>query len=754
MSCENLAAVVRWQNVLNVERRPVEITFHGGEPLVPGLRFYRDALPLLREGLTANEVQFGMQSNLWLLTEELCALFREHDVSLGTSLDGPETINDAQRGGGYFQRTMTGIERARTYGMSVGCICTFTEQSARQAAEVFNFFVQAGLDFSIHAALPPLGYPNMEWVLSPEKYGELLIDMLDHYLDNTTQIRISTLDAMSRSVSASQGSICTFGDCLGKYLAVDPEGWIYSCQRFAGIEAYRLGHVQDCPTLDDLAAAPFWRALDARQSRIEEACGECPHLDLCRGGCPYNVLAANGGTFDHTLRDPYCSAYERLFSAITDRALEEIFSEQNMDAVIEGGPGKYGLMRKGRLLHIMRGGPHPRQVARQAREVVAAVALAVGASPENALYKLDQAGIITQPQMALQSLRSLRQRLDRQSQEGLVNVYIHVTYDCNLHCAHCYARAGSGQEPTMAVDDVTPLVRQAAEAGFRKAVITGGEPMMHGQRNALLDTLVGLREGVKPMQTVLRTNLAYPLSPASLERLARSTDQVVVSIDGDENSHDARRGAGSYARTVKNLRALLAADPTTDVGITAVLTAEQMRGQEAQSVQALTDEFGVQVRRKSVLPLGRGHELALTPAFYSSLNDEVDTLAYGTHIASTCGLGMNLYVGPEGSCYPCYALMGERHRLGNALEDGLATVLGRNDVYRQVTVDSNQRCRTCALRYVCGGFCRAWGESDDPDGPPMTCTALHERAQVLLLNALEVLNVSEEHWVAAGLPLS
>jgi uncharacterized protein len=754
MSREILAAVVRWQNALNGDRKSVEITFHGGEPLVPGLRFYRNALSFLREGLTATEVQFGVQSNLWLLTEELCALFREYDVSLGTSLDGSETINDSQRGEGYFQRTMNGIERARTCGMNVGCICTFTKQSAQQAAEVFNFFVQAGLDFSIHAALPSLGHPNMRWTLSPEEYGQLLVDMLDHYLDNATRIRISTLDAMSRSVSASQGSICTFGDCLGKYLAVDPEGWIYSCQRFAGIEDYRLGHVQDCPTLDDLAAAPFWRSLEARQSCIKEACGDCPYLDFCRGGCPYNVLAANGGTFGKRLRDPYCPAYERVFRAITDRALEEIFSEKNMDAVVEKGPGQYGLMHKGRLLHIMRGGPHPREVARQARKVVAAVALAVSASPAEALQKLDEAGVVTRPQMALRSLRGLRRQLDTQSKEGLVNAYIHVTYDCNLHCTHCYARAGTKKSPPMAADDVTCLVRQAAEAGFHKAVITGGEPMMHGQRNTLLDALGGLREEVKPMQTVLRTNLAYPLPPALLARLARSTDQVVVSIDGDENSHDIRRGAGSYARTLNNLRTLLAADPTTDIGITAVLTAEQMRGQEAQAVQALGDELGVRVRLKSVLPLGCGRDLALTPAFYSSLNDEVDTLAYGTHIASTCGLGMNLYVGPEGDCYPCYALMGERHRLGNALEEGLASVLVQNAIYRQVTVDSNPRCCTCALRYVCGGFCRAWGKSDNPDGPPATCTALYERAQGLLLNALEVLNVSEEHWVAAGLPLS
>ena len=50
------------------------------------------------------------------------------------------------------------------------------------------------------------------------------MDMLDRYLANVDKIRISTLDAMCRSILAGRGGICTFGDCLGEYLVVDPEG--------------------------------------------------------------------------------------------------------------------------------------------------------------------------------------------------------------------------------------------------------------------------------------------------------------------------------------------------------------------------------------------------------------------------------------------------------------------------------------------------------------------------------------------------
>jgi uncharacterized protein len=161
MRRETVEAIVRWQQRLANGDAP-EITFHGSEPLVPGIEFYRMALPLLCEGLKPRQVRFAMQSNLWLLNEELCDIFREYGVSIGTSLDGPEHINDAQRGKGYFRRTMAKIELARSRGISLGCICTFTSQSIPQAQEIFDFFVHEGLNFSIHEAVPSLRYPETE----------------------------------------------------------------------------------------------------------------------------------------------------------------------------------------------------------------------------------------------------------------------------------------------------------------------------------------------------------------------------------------------------------------------------------------------------------------------------------------------------------------------------------------------------------------------------------------------------------------
>ncbi|MBN1937766.1 MAG: TIGR04083 family peptide-modifying radical SAM enzyme [Anaerolineae bacterium] len=753
-----LDAAVDWIATTTPPGDLLELTFHGGEPLLAGRAWYERSLPLLSWRF-GRRLKLHLQSNLWLLDDDYCRLFQEYDVSLGTSLDGPESINDAQRGQGYFRCTMRGVELARQHGLDVGFICTFTSQSAQRADEVFDFFLQQAIGFSIHAALEPLSANKSQgpsWSLSPQAHGELLTHMLDRYLEDPAKLRIGTLDSMCRSVSAGNGGICTFGDCLGKYLAVAPNGDIYTCQRFIGWQEFRLANVRDKPTAADLAATPAWRMFQERQERITAECGPCAHLNYCRGGCPYNALVASGGKFDGTLRDPHCPAYKQTFDSITDRALAEVFSQENMQAVVEGGSSKYGLMRKGRLLQIMRGGSHPQEMAKQARKAVAAVALAVSTSPSDAVEKLDRVGLVTDPARAVQSLTSLQTQLKSQSQ-GLVNAYLHVTYACNLACDHCYASSSPRQTgQVMSVESLSSLVEASARAGFGKVIITGGEPLAHPHRNTLLDALAQLRQAVKPMQIVLRTNLAYSLSAKLGEQILRSVDQIVVSVDGDEATHDTRRGPGTYARTVTNLKDLAGLPNLPGLNprivLAATLTAEQAGGPEGDAVRALGKELGVGMRFKPVLPLGRAAEDALMLEFYTSLDDESETLTRQANPRSTCGLGMNLYIAPDGESFPCYALMGAEHHLGNAFSDGLAGVLEWNNAYRRVTVDSNRQCQHCAMRYLCGGFCRAWGSSADPDAPPTDCAALYERAQHILTGALEALDVSAERWRAAGLP--
>ncbi len=738
----------------------LEITFHGGEPLTAGVKFFRNAFDVLQNQNPEKNIRFNLQSNLWLLNDALIDLFAEHRVSIGTSLDGPESINDAQRGKGYFRRTMRDIEKARQKGLAVGCIVTFTRQSAEHWEEILEFFIHEGLNISIHPAQPVLngaGHVTPEWVLPPQQYGELLVQVLPYYLNNINRIRIETLDAIARSIARGKGGICTFGDCLGGYLAVGPDGSVYPCQRFVGNPHYRMGTVWQ--SREQIQQSLVWQAFLQRQKAIQERCGDCPFVDICRGGCPYNVLAQNPQGFSSEIRDPYCPAYQQIFTEITERATREAFSAENLQAVVDS-PTPH-LLQKGTLLHLMSGRPHPTEAMTHARQTLAVVALGASQSVEEAHQRLIIAGVIGNPERARKALETLHQRLTSPV-NSRNNLYIHITFECPLRCNHCYARGGR-HSPAFPAEKAIELAQQASRAGFRHFVITGGEPLVHPEIFPLLEHLEGLQQDLSPMRIVLRTSLVSPLSDEPMHLLANAPHEVVVSLDGDPQTHNARRGENAYQRTVENLQRLLSMHGKAEVSLAAVLPLSQARGAEGEHVRELAKRLGIRrVRIRPLLPLGRAShtypDLSVEAVWFSMTAEE--RLAYGFTPASSCGLGQNLYIEPDGNVYPCYALNSPSLRLGNVLEvNGIEKILS-SSVFQSLsrhTVDTRQTCKECAYRYLCGGACRAWDRRtfqspEELNSSPMNCTSLKNRAETLLITALRIAEVPPERWELAGLP--
>ena len=73
-----------------------EVTFnwHGGEPLVIGLDFYRKAIEFEKKHAGNKVIHNTIQTNGTLINREWAKFFRENDFLVGISLDGPKDIHD------------------------------------------------------------------------------------------------------------------------------------------------------------------------------------------------------------------------------------------------------------------------------------------------------------------------------------------------------------------------------------------------------------------------------------------------------------------------------------------------------------------------------------------------------------------------------------------------------------------------------------------------------------------------------------
>ena len=343
MTIDTVGEIVEW--LRDFRDDPVTFTFHGGEPLLAGADYYRAALPMLKRELEHLSPNFALQTNLWLLTPELAEVLAEHEIPIGSSLDGPQELNDLQRSSGYYERTIAGYDLAQKFGLQVQFICTFTSHSVQFKEEIFNFFLENGLVLKLHPALPSLRSNEPDrWALPPEEYGELLVYLLDKYLENMDRIEVRNINDYARCVFTGRGTVCTFVDCMENTFAVGPDGSIYPCYRFVGMPEFVMGNVRDRPSQADLAASPAGVRMRQFKEYVDVNCKGCKHLRYCRGGCPYNAIAPTDGIIMGV--DPHCIAYKRIFDEISDRFNKEMMSSMGL-GLEATSPGSSGSSRPG-----------------------------------------------------------------------------------------------------------------------------------------------------------------------------------------------------------------------------------------------------------------------------------------------------------------------------------------------------------------------------------------------------------------------
>jgi len=723
-------------------QKKVNITFHGGEPLLAQFSIWEKIFTKFEKEFSEHKLIFSLQSNLWNLSPELCTLFKKYNVSIGTSLDGPKEINDVQRGKGYFDKTFEKINLASSYELKPGVISTFTSLNVKDPIKIFNFFLQNRLYFSIHPCVDSMNKMSNPLTLKPEDLGELLCGMMDLYVPNRHFIQVSTLDQMILSFIDLEGKACTFRDCLGMFLSICPDGNIYSCQRFVGHNEFALGNIHDKPTLKDLMSSPVARMIERRQKKVRIRCADCKFYLFCKGGCLYNAWMANSDI------DPYCSAYKRLFSKISNDLLNEISQIDNVNELVSR-PNRFlpnPLLRKGSLIDLTSKKAHPTKKVENALKIISIVELAKNNSSNKALSELKKMGIQTNNDYLKKLYESIFKEKIRHN-----NLYLHLSYKCQLSCSHCYISSDSNQKDFFPASKVKELVLSSINAGFRQVVFTGGEPLIYPEIEKLLEILTDLKNKKKGILFVLRSNFVNRLTNSDFQNIGNAFDKIKVSLDGDEHKHDLRRGKGSYIATTKNIAKyqLLRSrnKQWAELSLASVMHNYERQSEGARAIYNFALEHNISdLRFKPILPIGRAMNNGSEPVSeaLSSFKDIEDILLDGYPPVSTCGMGNNLYIAPNGDAFPCYAFKKSHSCLGNINIKGLSKILNSKkfkDLSKH-NVDTNPKCRECDYRYLCGGACRAWGHENtqyDLDSAPPECSGLYSRAEEIYHFALNYL---------------
>ena len=141
-----------------------------------------------------------------------------------------------------------------------------------------------------------------------------------------------------------------------------------------------------------------------------------------------------------------------------------------------------------------------------------------------------------------------------------------VTSKCNLRCAGCYAGAvgtvtNAPVQPGLGMSEWRGVVDEAVRLGVMAFMIAGGEPF-------LLPDIAKLFRDYPDRLFLVFTN-GTALRPGDYEILSRSTNTVVVvSLEGDRDLTDLRRGRGVFEKAMGSLDRLRKAGILTGIAVT------------------------------------------------------------------------------------------------------------------------------------------------------------------------------------------
>lgn len=316
--------------------REVNFTWHGGEPMIRPLSYYKKVVRWQRQYAEGKTILNCLQTNGTLLTPEWCRFLHDEGWLVGISIDGPQNMHDAYRmkrnGAPTWEKVMQGIEMLDRYEVEWNAMAVVNDITAARPLEFYRFFRDElecrYLQFTpvverIHRyqdgrhlahVMDGEEYAVAPFSVTPEAWGEFLCTMFDEwYRNDVGEMFVQTFEATLANWAGVTPGVCSLSDWCGHAAVMEHNGDIYCCDHFVFPEYY-LGNIRNRGILDMLNSEKQMAFADMKTKGLPAQCHKCQWQFACHGECPRNrfVKTKDGEPGLNYL----CEGYRRYFEHV------------------------------------------------------------------------------------------------------------------------------------------------------------------------------------------------------------------------------------------------------------------------------------------------------------------------------------------------------------------------------------------------------------------------------------------------------
>ena len=313
----------------------VLFTWHGGEPLMRPLSFYKRAIALQRQYAGGRLIDNSLQTNGTLLTDEWCRFFHDNHWLIGVSIDGPQEFHDEYRrargGQPSFHKVMRGIELLNKYDVEWNAMGVVNDFNADYPLDVYHFYKDIGCHYiqftpiveRIHrhadgrhlaSAADPAFSQLADFSVRPGQFAHFATTIFYEWVRHdvgTTFVQL--FDSTLACWVGQEPGVCSMASTCGHAAVIEHNGDVYSCDHFV-VPEYRLGNISH-ETITAMMYSERQRAFGlAKRDALPQQCRECTWLFACNGGCPKDRFRT---TADGTPGLNYlCDDYRQFFAHV------------------------------------------------------------------------------------------------------------------------------------------------------------------------------------------------------------------------------------------------------------------------------------------------------------------------------------------------------------------------------------------------------------------------------------------------------
>lgn len=290
----------------------VIFTWHGGEATMRPIAFYKRAIELQRKYGRGRNIVNCFQTNGTLLNDEWCRFFKENDMLVGISIDGPQEFHDEFRrmkgGGASWMKVMHGINLLKKHGVEWNAMAVINDFNVDYPLDFYRFFKGIGCQYIQFApiverttpegALCSVGQEGVmtDFSIDGERWGHFLCALFDEWVkQDVGKVFVQLFDATLANYMGVTPGICTMAKQCGHAGVMEYNGDVYCCDHFVFPE-YKLGNIHRRTLIEMMTSERQKEFGRAKLESLPGQCKGCKWLRLCNGECPKNRFArtANG----------------------------------------------------------------------------------------------------------------------------------------------------------------------------------------------------------------------------------------------------------------------------------------------------------------------------------------------------------------------------------------------------------------------------------------------------------------------------